>query len=392
MRHYNQLPKKSLREVDGKVEGSVIVDGDSVVNIQEIVDVSRKGSQWMPATPSGDPMHMAYVAAGAVWDKATKTWSANGKSGLSNSEIRSLYNKSDMEELLFRKLWNAVGNNITNEQCKPRYDEETGFYRANGIWHIGYEEALNIYANNTSLCNGDMKVSSTALISNQTTLPCMSGDFIYNYNFVWLKNLVDIRLCYHEGNNAYEHARSFATASTSSFKISYCYNLRIIRDCIYSIVSSVMANFDRVDSLIHVPIYFANKASRIENLSQCPNLSYFSLYTMLNKTKENQLQGLKLHEDVYNLIVGNMVSEELSMEPITPKLAMYKMIPYQRNLKIIPENALWREEFDIKGINGEYIYPSFAEYLAEHPADFATSEDWQALAILAQEKGITLTV
>ena len=91
MRHYNQLPKTSLREVDGKVEGSVIVDGNSVVDIQEIVDVSRNVSQWMPATPSGDPMHYMYVACGAVWNGDTGYWELNGLTDLTNEDVRTCY-------------------------------------------------------------------------------------------------------------------------------------------------------------------------------------------------------------------------------------------------------------------------------------------------------------
>lgn len=46
---------------------------------------------FMPATPSGDPMHYAYEEAGAVWNSSTGYWELNGILDLSNADMRTIY-------------------------------------------------------------------------------------------------------------------------------------------------------------------------------------------------------------------------------------------------------------------------------------------------------------
>lgn len=46
---------------------------------------------FMPATPSGDPMHYAYEAVGAVWNASTGYWQLNGINDLTNANMRAIY-------------------------------------------------------------------------------------------------------------------------------------------------------------------------------------------------------------------------------------------------------------------------------------------------------------
>lgn len=55
----------------------------------EIGNLAGQTKEFMPATPSGDPMHYAYETAGAVWNNG---WTLNGIS-LSAVEIADYYNR-----------------------------------------------------------------------------------------------------------------------------------------------------------------------------------------------------------------------------------------------------------------------------------------------------------
>lgn len=48
--------------------------------------------EFMPATPSGDPMHYAYEAAGATWNDSTGYWELNGLTDIDNTGMRKIYN------------------------------------------------------------------------------------------------------------------------------------------------------------------------------------------------------------------------------------------------------------------------------------------------------------
>lgn len=48
-----------------------------------------ESQSFMPATPSGDPMHYAYVNAGAVWNGTA--WQLNGINDLTNADMRAIY-------------------------------------------------------------------------------------------------------------------------------------------------------------------------------------------------------------------------------------------------------------------------------------------------------------
>lgn len=362
--------------------------------VEELLDQVASGGTG-GVYPSGDPMHMAYVAAGGVWDEATQTWSANGRSGLNNSEIRSLYNKSDMDELLFRKLWNSC-NALTYENNKVKYDENTGFYRANGVWHIEYDEALEIFARNPYIAiGGRMRSTAGFDYAAITNLPMVSSQFVPNNEFsvYCSRRLVDLRRNVFEVSNNGFPNNTMTTSSSDKVILGYCYNLRIVRDLVLW-GATTTTNFiidERCNSLTHLLICnIVNNVSRVFNFSNVPRLSYLSVYYFLSNSKYGCT--LQLHPNVYSFIMGTANPEDLEKAPLLPEHATYYYIPYQQNLKILPDNAFWREELDVKGANGEYIYPSFVEYLANNPQNFATGEEWQALASLAEEKGITITV
>lgn len=48
----------------------------------------------MPSTPSGSPLHYLFVAAGAVWDTSSKSWTVGTVTGISNSVMTQIYSLS----------------------------------------------------------------------------------------------------------------------------------------------------------------------------------------------------------------------------------------------------------------------------------------------------------
>lgn len=69
------------------------------------IDFGNTLQDFMPATPSGDPMHYAYEAVGAVWNGSTGFWELLDLTDITNAEMRSTYNVG----FLKFPLWYALG-------------------------------------------------------------------------------------------------------------------------------------------------------------------------------------------------------------------------------------------------------------------------------------------
>lgn len=94
--------KRTGKEVDellDRVEqggggASIVVDTElSETSNNAIANsaVTRALKEKMEDTPSGDPMHYAYEAAGAVWNVNTGYWELNGLTDITSDEIRRIY-------------------------------------------------------------------------------------------------------------------------------------------------------------------------------------------------------------------------------------------------------------------------------------------------------------
>lgn len=142
-----------LSELEGKVNGKqdaltlTVKDNGNIV----LANIQGQSKEFMPATPSGDPMHYAYVAAGAEWngtgsdivktapwaslvdDDADKTvvhkagyWYLNGLGDITNEQMRTIYNRTNsfassniLNEVLFDDT--LVRTNINQYKRKGSY-------------------------------------------------------------------------------------------------------------------------------------------------------------------------------------------------------------------------------------------------------------------------------
>ena len=136
-------------QINGKQEALTLTvkDNGNIV----LANIQGQSKEFMPATPSGDPMHYAYEAAGAEWngtgedivktapwadladDDADKTvvhkagyWYLNGLGDITNEQMRVIYNRTNsfassniLNEVLFDDL--RVRTNINQYRRKGSY-------------------------------------------------------------------------------------------------------------------------------------------------------------------------------------------------------------------------------------------------------------------------------
>lgn len=93
-------------DIDTKVAKTDIVQ--SVGNATDKI-MSQKAStdSFIANTPSGDPMHNAYVTVGAVWNAKTGFWELNGLTDITNEQMLTIYIETN----------NFLMNQPTMEAC-----------------------------------------------------------------------------------------------------------------------------------------------------------------------------------------------------------------------------------------------------------------------------------
>lgn len=69
-------------------------------------EIDAKLSERVPSTPSGSPLHALFVAAGAVWDTSSKSWTVGSVTGISNSVMTKIYSLS--HNVLNNSNWDSV--------------------------------------------------------------------------------------------------------------------------------------------------------------------------------------------------------------------------------------------------------------------------------------------
>lgn len=73
-------------------------------------EIDAKLSERVPSTPSGSPLHYLFVAAGAVWDTSSKSWTVGSVTGISQSVMTKIYSLS--HNVLNNSNWDSVLLNV----------------------------------------------------------------------------------------------------------------------------------------------------------------------------------------------------------------------------------------------------------------------------------------
>lgn len=69
-------------------------------------EIDAKLSERVPSTPSGSPLHDLFVAAGAVWNTSSKSWTVGSVTGISNSVMTRIYSLS--HNVLNNSNWDSA--------------------------------------------------------------------------------------------------------------------------------------------------------------------------------------------------------------------------------------------------------------------------------------------
>lgn len=69
-------------------------------------EIDAKLSERVPSTPSGSPLHDLFVAAGAVWNTSSKSWTVGSVTGISNSVMTKIYSLS--HNVLNNSNWDSA--------------------------------------------------------------------------------------------------------------------------------------------------------------------------------------------------------------------------------------------------------------------------------------------
>lgn len=215
--------QEKLSELEEKVNGKqdaltlTVKDNGNIV----IANIQGQSKEFMPATPSGDPMHYAYVAAGAEWngtgadivkttpwadladDDADKTvvhkagyWYLNGLGDITTEQMRYIYNNTisfgdspNMDELLYGNL--PIRTNFN------KYAYRSTFISYTGVAMFGYNEIVEVIR----LCwpNG------TIMFSNAS----------YIFSYAGVRNVIGIISC---EKLSFANTANIKTIKIKSFK------------------------------------------------------------------------------------------------------------------------------------------------------------------------------
>lgn len=80
----------TLTDLITAIKAAIYPNGAEEITGQILQDTLVQMAQ-TGVTPSGDPMHYAYVACGATWNDSTGFWELNGLTDITNDQMRAIY-------------------------------------------------------------------------------------------------------------------------------------------------------------------------------------------------------------------------------------------------------------------------------------------------------------
>lgn len=104
--------------------GNIVVNDDEICALHWRYSVgwSKEVIIVRSSTPSGDPMHYAYEAVGAVWNANTKCWELNTLTDITTEQMRKIYNLGFLN-LTSMSLGSSTMSNVrTNLGRTGRYN------------------------------------------------------------------------------------------------------------------------------------------------------------------------------------------------------------------------------------------------------------------------------
>lgn len=259
------------KKINGKQDALTLTvkDNGNIV----LANIQGQSKEFMPATPSGDPMHYAYVAAGAEYnDTGSDIVKTTPWADMIDDDYTGDYGKTVVHKAGYWYL-NGLGD-ITNEEMKKI------FVRGNVNFTVG---------NTLSVWKGDKNIYI------RTNL---------NYNGGSQETIAGSRLT--QGNTALQIAlftnnmrEGIATATL--FKASQFHN--IYQYHILGVFYSYpLVDFSNSTHLISLKLTALDGSAIFKDAS---NLSMKSVLYMINHEAATSAITITLHADVYNRCMAN---------------------------------------------------------------------------------------
>ena len=147
---YTDAEMAQVAKIEGKQDTLTLTvkDNGNIV----LGNIAGQTKEFMPATPSGDPMHYAYVTAGATWNASTGYWEyrkdEGGLDDLTNEDMRVCYSEAWLNSTLQPGIFfNVAGRTTINRAVWTASIDLTNAYRGVNLEVIfvkgmGSEEAI----------------------------------------------------------------------------------------------------------------------------------------------------------------------------------------------------------------------------------------------------------
>lgn len=214
-----------------------------------IGNLAGQSKEFVPATPSGDPLHYAYVAAGAVWNANTGYWEIYDMKDVTNEQMRRSYN---------------FGHINTNDSAPlSMYSSSSPSYIRFNLPRTGSNAAYFSAFGSFASANYEIEVI------NLMATHIMSADKVERSQIV-----------------------------NASYAFNYCENLRRVLSFIdFSTATNVTGMFNRCFRLEQINCFGLKQDI---SFAYSPLLSKESLLYMINNCASGVSFTITLHPDVYD--------------------------------------------------------------------------------------------
>lgn len=179
----DKADKSSVTQVANKQLQLSVKDNGNII----LSNANGESKEFMPSTPSGDPMHYAYEIAGAVWNNNTGHWEYCGLVDLTTEDVRQSYNK------WCRCVFSFANNNDGIRFIFPPYSRSTVYQSSNY-----FSDMRNLEVIPAPIPNGFWTGSAASSFYNNDKLREIGGVFdnisLYGVAFKGCKSLIEIRI------------------------------------------------------------------------------------------------------------------------------------------------------------------------------------------------------
>ena len=236
------------------------------VDEKQLNNIISQSKEFMPATPSGDPMHDAYVAAGAEYnDTGADIVKTTPWADMIDDDYDGDYGKTVIHKAGYWYL-NGLGD-INNDEIRKIYQATSNFPSSNNL--NGYFSWVDFRTN----------FKGIRPLSGWTILTCTGiADGSNNFIILDLSSLKSVYVNDINGTNKIKHILGDKFFFSNAQKLDMAFNL-------------ITARFNKLSKNIYI--------------GKSPVLSVKSVLYMINKEAATSPITITLHADAYARAMAN---------------------------------------------------------------------------------------